>query len=468
MEKVIKKSRQKDRTVIMESMPIRKAIWKLSIPTMIAMLIQVVYNMTDTFFIGKLNNPDMVAAIGICMPIVMGLQAFGNIFAMGGASLISRLLGEGKRENANHAASISFFAAAIICLCTTIILYLNMETVLRFCGASENTMVWCKSYLSYMLIGGVFMGLQMTMAGLLRAEGATTDSMIGMITGSVLNMVLDPVFIFLFKMDVAGAAIATAIGNAVGFGYYVYFYISKKGIITISPKNLVFRKTYFSNIFKIGIPASLDNILMSVGMAVANSIAAGFSDTLVAATTVCMRLMSIGVMLTVGMAQGCQPLMGYSYGSGNINRLFKTIKNAVLNATLICFAIAVLLYIFAGTWIKLFIVDENVVAKGVQFMRLKVLAMPFMGVLMLFRTCYQAIGHSIQALILSIGRQGLFFVPVLFLFSRIWGETGFMTAFPATDIFTALLAVALMIPLRKRLYKRQDAPENMERLQAES
>ena len=145
-----------NRMQIIESMPVGKAIWKLSIPTIVAMLIQVVYNMTNIFFLGKLNNSDMVAAISICMPIIMSIQAFGNIFAMGGASLISRLLGEGRQKDANHAAAISFWAAAILCIVASVLIYLFLEPILRLCGASDNTMGWCKIYMSIMLIGGVF------------------------------------------------------------------------------------------------------------------------------------------------------------------------------------------------------------------------------------------------------------------------------------------------------------------------
>jgi putative MATE family efflux protein len=439
------------RIQIMESMPIGKAIWKLSIPTMIAMLIQVVYNMTNIFFIGKLNNADMVASIAICMPIVMVIQAFGNIFAMGGASLISRLLGEGRKEDANHAAALSFWASAILCVAASFVIFLNLDAVLRLCGASENTLEFCKTYMSIMLIGGVFVGLQMTSGGLLRAEGATTSSMIGMISGSVLNMILDPIFILVLRMDVAGAALGSVIGNAAGFCYFMFFYLRKKSIISIAPRNIALKKYYFSNIFKIGIPASLDNILMSVGMAIANVIAAGFSDDVVASTAVCMRLTSIGIMLTVGMAQGCQPLMGYNYGSGNIKRLFETIRKALLNATTICFTIAILLFIFASAWIKFFITDINVVSIGTKLVRIMVVAMPFMGIQMVLRTLFQSIGHSIAALVLTLGRQGLFFIPALFIFSALWGLNGFMCAIPFSDILTTVLAVLLMLRLRKKL-----------------
>lgn len=440
----------------MESMPVGKAIWKLSIPTMIAMLIQVVYNMTNIFFIGKLNNPDMVAAIAISMPIVMGIQAFGNIFAVGGASLISRLLGEGRREEANHAAAISFWASVILCVAVSFVIYLKQESVLSLCGASVNTLFYSKVYMSIMLIGGVFIGLQMTLGGLLRSEGATTISMLGMISGSILNMILDPILILVFRMDVAGAALASVAGNAVSFGYFVSFYIRKKGVISISPRHIVFRKYYITNIFKIGIPASLDNILMSVAMAISNVTAASFSDYVVAANAVSMRLAGIAIMLTIGMAQGCQPLMGYSYGSGNIRRLFETVKKAIFYATALSTAIAVLLLVFPSSSISFFITDRNVISIGTILLRIMLISMPFLGTQMILRTLFQSIGHSIEALILTLGRQGLFFIPALLLLSRLWGLNGFMSAMPAADIFTTMLSVLLMVLFRKRLHLRQN------------
>ena len=447
-----------ERTKILESVPVKTAIWRLSIPTMLAMLLQVIYNMTDTFFIGKLNNADMVAAIALCMPIVMGIQAFGNVFAIGGASLISRLLGEGQRENANHAAAISFWASSVICVCITILLYIFKEPILLLCGASENTMSWCMRYMDIMLIGGAAMGLQMTLAGLLRSEGATTNSMIGMVSGSVLNIILDPVFILLLGMDVSGAALATTLGNFLGFSYYIVFYLKKKGIISIAPKHLEFKSYYFSNIFKIGIPASLDMILMSAGMAVANSIAAGFSDILVAAFGVNFRLLSVGVMLSAGIGHGCQPLMGYSYGCGNNRRLLQTIKYALLYTLSLGIFFSIMFFTFSGSLIKAFIIDADVVRTGAKFMRIMAIAVPFVGPQMILRTLFQAIGRPIEALVLSLGRQGLFFIPAVLLLSKLGGETGFMFAVPLTDIFTTILAALLLLFIRKQLQAVQ--PQN--------
>jgi putative MATE family efflux protein len=300
-----------------------------------------------------------------------------------------------------------------------------------------------------MLLAGAFMGLQVTLAGLLRSEGATTESMIGMVSGSILNIILDPIFIFWLGMDVAGAALATTIGNTVGFLYYLYFYVKKKGIISIAPKYFVFRSYYFTNIFKIGIPASLDNLLMSVGMAVANSVAAGFSDILVAAFGVNFRLLSVGVMIAAGIGHGCQPLMGYSYGCGNHKRLLQTIRYSLLYALALGIFFGITFYTFSGSLIRAFINDADVVRTGAKFMRMMAIALPFVGPQMILRTLFQAIGKPIRGVGVTVAladRGGFFHPRNPRCLSKLGGETGFMSAIPITDIYLrTVLAVILLL-----------------------
>ncbi|MPW25539.1 MATE family efflux transporter [Alkalibaculum sp. M08DMB] len=451
------KNNNDNRMDILESMPIKKAIWALAIPTMLAMLIQVIYNMTDTFFIGKLNEPNMVAAISISFPIFMIVQAFGNIFAIGGASLISRLLGKGEVEQANHAGAIAFWTAFSVCAVVAILGLIFTEPILLFCGASENTIGYASSYLRIMLIGGLFIGMQMAMGGLLRSEGATKESMVGMMTGSIINIVLDPIFILFLNMGVAGAAWATTIGNMFAFLYFVNFYMKKKGIISISPKLFSFDKKIYADIFKIGIPASLGMILMSVGMAVGNVFAASFGDDVVAANGIVMRVGNIAIMLAMGLAQGCQPLMGYNYGAKKYDRLLETIKRSSLISTIMCCFFAAIYFVFANVWIKIFINDVTVVNLGVKIMRVFVLGMPFIGIQMILMIMFQSLGRSVESLVLSLGRQGFFFIPALIIFSNLWGFDGFIFALPFADIATSLLSISLFIILRKKLHLSRDA-----------
>ncbi len=441
-----------DRTFILESMPVNQAIWTLAIPTMAAMLIQVIYNMTDTFFIGKLGNPHMVAAISLSLPIFMIVQAFGNIFATGGASLISRLLGKGEREKACQAGAISFWSALTVCIFISLLAFLFVEPILMSCGASENTIGFGKSYLSIMLLGSPFIGIKMTLAGLLRSEGATREAMVGLMSGSILNILLDPVFIFVFDMDVAGAAVATVIGNIVGFIYLVSFYLKKKGIISISPKYYSFNLRVYADIFKIGIPASLGMALMSTGFAVANVYAAGFGDDVVAANGVVMRSTNIAVMLIMGLGHGCQPLMGYSYGAGLYGRLMEVIKRAITIGTVISSSFAIFFFLFPDFTVQIFINDPRVIELGVKIIRWLALAMPVFGVQVILMTMFQSLGKTVQSLIISLGRQGLFYIPALIIFSTSWGFNGFIFALPFADVVTTMLSFTLFLLMKKKLF----------------
>ncbi len=447
--------KQLDRTHILDSMPVYKAIWTLAVPTMMAMLVQVIYNMTDTFFIGKLNEPNMVAAISISIPVFMMIQAFGNVFAVGGASLISRLLGKGERAGASRAGAIAFWSAAVVCTAVSIVGLIFIEPILMACGASVNTIGFGKRYLSIMLLGSPFIGLKMALAGLLRSEGATREAMIGMVSGSLLNIVLDPIFIFPLKMDVAGAAIATVIGNIVGFLYCLSFYTRKKGVVSISWKHYRFDREVYAEILKIGIPASIGMILTSAGFAVGNVFAAAFGDDVVAANGVAKRISNITVMLSMGMGHGCQPLMGFSYGAKKYNRLLETIKKAILSGTIMCTTFALLFYAFADFWIKVFINDPIVIELGAKVIRSFALGMPVLGAQFLLMSMFQSLGKSGQSLVIAISRQGLFYVPFLALFSSTWGFNGFIRALPAADIATTLLSVMLFLFLRKELRTRR-------------
>jgi multidrug efflux pump len=441
--------KQLDRTHILGSMPVYKAIWTLALPTMMAMLVQVVYNMTDTFFIGKLNEPNMVAAISISMPVFIMIQAFGNIFAVGGASLISRLLGKGERAGANRVGAVAFWSAAVVCTAVSITGLIFIKPILMSCGASVNTIGYGKSYLSIMLMGSPVIGLKMALAGLLRSEGATREAMIGMVSGSLLNIILDPIFIFLLKMDVAGAAIATVLGNIAGFLYCLSFYIRKRGVVSISWKHYRFDRRVYAEILKIGIPASIGMILTSTGFAVGNVFARGFGDEVVAATGVAKRITNITVMLSMGMGHGCQPLMGFSYGAKNYSRLLETIKKAIFSGTIICSTLALLFFIFADFWIRVFINDPVVIDLGAKIIRSFALGMPVLGVQMLLMSMFQSLGKSIQSLVVSLGRQGLFYIPFLSIFSSTWGFNGFIRALPAADVATTLLSTTLFLFLRK-------------------
>ena len=461
----LKKSKNKpDRIHILGTMPVNKAIIKLAVPTMIANTIQVVYNMTDTFFIGRVGEgaADMVGAISVCMPVFMILQSFGNIFSIGGASLISRLLGQGNRERANNAAAIAFWTALCVCSTLSILSLIFIDKIILLCGATGKVIEYARTYLFYMLIGAPFIGMQMALNGLLRSEGATNQSMIGMMTGSFLNMILDPIFIFTFSMGIAGAAIATTIGNIVGFSINISYYLRKKGIISLSLSNYRFDSSYFKSIFKIGIPASFGMILMSTGMLIGNSVAATVdpSNALVSANGIAHRITNVSFMLMMGLTQGCQPLLGFSYGAKKYKRLFSAVKFTIIFGTCMCTLFAVSFNLLADIWIRLFIDDPVIIKLGARIMRMVTYSMPVLAVQMTLMTVFQALGKTLQSLIISLGRQGLFFIPSIILFSKFWGLDGYIIAPFISDIFTTSLSVTLFLIMRKSMPHKID--ENAE------
>ncbi len=449
-------SKDQDRIEILKSIPIKKAIFKLSVPMMLSMLIHAIYSMTDMFFIGKLNNPHMVAAITICMPIVFLLQAFADIFAVGGASLISRLLGEGNTKNASNAGSIAFWTAFAVVFSIALIGFVLRGPILIIAGASEATFPYSLNYFTIILIAAPFMGMQFTMSGLLRAEGATKQAMIGTVLGSAINIILDPIFIFGLNMGIQGAAVATAIGNILAFSYYILFYTKKSHLISISPNFFMFNKYYFWNIIKIGVPASLGMVLMSFGSILANNYAANFSDLVLAANGIAFRAIDLPFMLIIGLAHGCQPLIGYNYGAKNFKRMFDTIKTSMKINLLMGILFSSVCFVFANPILHFFINDIDVINYGAMILRLFCFSIPFTAIEMVIVVVFQSLGKAVQSLILSIGRQGLFYVPALIMLSNRWGVQGFIWSMPLSDIFTGIFAIILYIIFYKQFVKQND------------
>jgi putative MATE family efflux protein len=456
-----KKLQKQDRLFVLSSMPVNKAVITLAIPAIIANIIQFVYNLTDTYFVGQLGNAFMVAAIGLCMPVIMVLQSFGNMFSIGGASLISRLLGAGRTDDARKVASVSFWSALTVSITISVFAMFFIEPISRFSGADNETITYTTQYLFYLLLGAPFMAMQMALNGILRSEGANDVSMRGMIAGSVLNMILDPIFILGFKWGIIGAAVATTIGNIFGFIWNVSFYFKKKAVLTISPKEFVFKWEYFRDIFKIGIPASFGMLLMSTAQVLANKVAVGFGNDLIAANNIVMRVTNIALMFTMGLTAGCQPLLGFSYGAQKYKRLNDAIKFTIVFGTAMNVLFALVMWFAADFWISVFINIPEIIALGVRIIHVMVFSMPFMALQMTLMTVYQSLGKTVQALIVSLGRQGLFFVPALYIFSSMWGIDGYIWANPFANIFTALVSAVMYLFMRKSFPKSSDEDEGI-------
>jgi len=431
------------RIAILRDEPVFPSILSLAIPTILGMIVQVFYNLTDTFFVGKLNDPFQVAAVSVSFPIFMMMMAISGIFGFGASSYVSRLLGKKDYLLAKKTSATAFYSCLFISVLVTILGLTFIYSILQLIGITIETASYAYDYLSIIFFGSIIMMANFCLGQLIRSEGAARTAMLGMFIGTGINIILDPIFILWLGYGVKGAAVATIIGQAGGLLYYLSFYIKKRSMISINWKYFSPQKEIFLEIFRVGLPASLNNIMMSVAQTLGNYVAAGYNDLVVAAYGINHRIFSMAIMILIGLSEGTQPLIGYNYGAKNLKRFNEIFKIAALMATGISVIFCIFFYFFAGKMMQIFIHNEQVVAYGRQIMRAVIIALPFAGIQFLIRVSFQALGKGKPALILALARQGLFYAPALFLLNRFFGFSGFIYAQPFANILTCVLAVIL-------------------------
>ncbi len=438
------------RIKILRDEPPLKAILSLSIPTILAMQVQVFYNLTDTFFVGKLNDPLQVAAVSVAYPMFMILIAFSGVFGFGAASYISRLLGKKDYLMAKKASSLAFYTCLATSVVVTITSLLFISPILHLIGVTPETHVYAKEYLSIIFSGSIVMMLNFLVTQLLRSEGAAKVSMLGMFIGTGTNIILDPVFILVLGYGVKGAAIATLIGQGIALLYYFDFYFKNRSLVSIHWKYLSFQSAILLEIFKVGIPASVHQLTISISQTMGIYMAASYNDLIVAAFGINNRIFSMCIMTLIGLSEGTQPLIGYSYGARKIERMNDIIKTAIILATGISIFFVIFFYLFAGKMIQIFINNEQVISYGIQIMRAIIIALPFAGIQFLVRVSFQALGEGKPALILALARD-LIYIPAIFIMNKYFGFSGFIYAQPFSNILILLLALVLFNIIKEKI-----------------
>ncbi len=433
-----------DRIALLAEAPVTKAIMVMSLPVVLGMMVQVLYNLVDTFFIGKLGDPNQLAAANLAMPVFILMMALGGMIGTGGSSYISRSLGEKRQGQADKTLTIGFFLCIILGAIVTVIGILFLKPLVAILGASSETSAFTADYVLVLFLGGIPIMTNYALGQLLRSEGDAMGSMFGMFLGTVTNIILDPLFIFAFGLGVRGAAIATVLGNLVALIFYLMRYARRKTLLQIKPKLFSFDKTIFREIFSIGIPSSLSQLLMGFAMIVLNNIAAGYSDIVVAGLGVSTRIMSIGTFIFMGFAAGCQPLVGYNYGAKNFTRVRAIIVQGVIITSVIGIVLSILLGVFARSITGVFTTTSEVVDTATIILRALIISLPFVGGQMLSTVTVQALGKALPALFLSISRQGLFFLPLLLILNALFGFNGFIYAQPVTDVLMFMVSASLL------------------------
>ena len=447
---------------VFENYPVYKALITLALPTIFGMMVNVFYNMVDTFFVGKTNDPNQVAAVSLTMPIYLLLMAFGAIYGIGGASYISRSLGAKNYDKAKQTSSFAFFASVTTGLVCMTVFLIFMKQILKLSGASINTYQFAKDYLMIVAFGAIFVICQMSMGQIVRSEGSSKEAMIGMILGTVINIILDPIMILYMKMGVAGAAWATIIGNACSTFYYIWHIAKKSTFLSVKLKDFSMHDDILKNVFAIGLPVFINNVLMSCANILINNFASGYNDNVVAGLGVSQRIFMLVILVFIGLAQGIQPFIGYNFAAKNYKRMNAAIKLSCLVSFILGSIFLSSAFLLASHSIRIFIDNDEVVEYGVKFLMASYSVAPIIGFQFVFMSTFQALGKALPSLVLSLSRQGIAFVPAIVIGTKFFGINGIIWAQPIADIVSIILAGIMYIYIYKTMKKKHALENNQE------
>lgn len=428
---------------VFSTMSVPQAVIKNAVPAMVAMLMVLIYNLADTFFIGQTHDAYQVAAVSLATPVFLMFMAVGTIFGIGGTSVISRAMGEGRAEYAKKVCSFCMWACVVVGLVMSALFLIFIDSILLLIGASEDTWEYAKNYLTIVSCSGVFVLISNCYSNILRAEGQATKAMIGQVIGNLLNVVLDPIMILSLSWNITGAAVATVIGNVTAAGYYIAYFLRKGSSLSIRIKDFSVKDKICSSVLAIGIPASLASVLMSVSQMIMNGLMAGYGDMAIAGIGVAMKVTMITGMIAMGIGQGIQPLLGYFVGARTWERYRKIMRFSMWFAFLLGLTMTVFCYLFTDQIVSAFLTEEKPFDYAVQFARILLSTSTLFGVFYVLTNALQAMGAAVSSLIINLSRQGLIYIPSLFLLKAALGVNGLVWAQPVADILSIGLAVGL-------------------------
>lgn len=439
----------------------------MAVPSMLGMLINIVYNLADTFFVGQTGDSNQVAAVSVSMPLFLIFIAVGNLFGVGGCAFISRSLGEGRQDRVKKISSFCIYTSILIGIVLGVLFMVFKTPLLYMVGASDNTIGFASDYLKWVAIGSPSVITAITVCNLVRGEGAAKTSMFGSILGQVVNIVLDPIFIlsggdelfgfkmpFGFGLGVAGAAIATVIGNICSVVFFLLYFLKGKSILSITPKRYTFKDGIAKGVINVGLPASLNNLLMSLSNIIVNIVLVSYGDNAVAAMGVAMKANMLVVMLQIGLGQGVQPLIGYCYGARNYDRMKKCLHFSMVCNIVIGTVMTLFYVVFKENVISMFIDDANVIELGVKMLIALMSPGPIIGIMFILNFSFQGMGKGIQSLILSIGRQGLIYIPLLFILNAAVGLEGIIWAQASADYACVIMSLIMWFVVKKGIKKQ--------------
>ena len=433
----------------LEKAPVPKAIAHMVVPMLLSFIATLIYNMTDAFYIGMLHNTPMMAAVTLALPFSALLMALGNLLGAGAGTYISRLLGEEKLEKARTACSVNFWSSLAAGILFTAVCLPLLMPLLELLGARGDTLLQTKNYIWIFVLGAPFVIASFSLEHTVRAEGASTVSMIGMLAGVLVNILLDPVFIFLLHMDIMGAALASVLGNLVSAIWYAYYLQRKSPVQSISLKAFKPSREIYRSIFKIGISAFLlDGFLVVTGL-LFNNFAAFYGDSVVAGFGISQRVVQIVDFIGMSFSMGVVPLIAFSYSAKRQERLTAIIKTTALYMLGVTLGLSTLLFIFRAGIISLFSIDAYVLVIGQKILAAQLCSTLFAGMSSLFTGIFQAFGKGIQSTVMSVAR-GVVFIPILIIGHLLLALDGVIWAMTVSELLACITGLLLFFTLRKK------------------
>ena len=442
---------------LFEDYPIKKAVAALAVPTILSSLVMVLYNLADTFFVGILNDPVENAAVALAGPLLLAFNAVNNLFGVGSSSLMSRALGKKDYKTVGKASAFGFYGALFFGVLFSILCTVFRNPLLQMLGADATTINATNGYINWTVsLGAAPAILNVVMAYLVRSEGAAMHASVGTMSGCFLNILLDPVFILPWglNMGAEGAGCATFISNCAAC---VYFFVvlavknkKKETFISLSPKKFTLERNVVSNVFIVGIPASIQNLLNVTGMTILNNFTASYGADAIAAMGISQKVNTVPMNIAMGLSQGIMPLVSYNYASGNSKRMKDTIKFAMKTALIFLVIVAALFFTGSENVVGMFIGDASVIAYGSRFLRGFCLGLPFLAVDFMAVGVFQAVGMGKEALLFAILRKVALEIPALFILNWLMPLYGLAYAQFTAEVILAIAAVLVL----KRLFKR--------------
>ena len=444
-------SERNNKLELLGSAPIPKALMALGVPIMIGMLINALYNLVDAYFVSGLGESQM-GAISIVFPLGQVVVGLGLMFGNGAASYLSRLLGRGDKDTANQVASTALYSSVLIGAVIILLSAISLKPILTILGATETIMPYALTYARIYVLSCIFNVFNVTMNNIVSSEGAAKTTMCALLLGAILNIGLDPIFIYTLDLGVAGAAIATAISQMVSTLVYLAYVLRKRSVFSFSVKAFSPTRKMMAEILKIGVPTLVFQLLTSLSIMLINRAAYDYGDSVIAGMGAVTRITSMGTLVVFGFLKGFQPIAGFSYGATKFDRLREAIKISILWSTSFCLIVGLLLAVFSTQIISQFTEgDTQMILAGQKSLFANGITFVFFGFYTVYSSLFLALGKGSAGFFLGACRQGICFVPVIVLLPMAWGLNGILYAQPIADLLSVVITGFMALRLHKEL-----------------